>query len=142
MASAKEVKKKIRTTANTRKITSTPLSGAPEPVPAAQAGTVRPADHSPPAATAAPPLPGPARTPATRPAFRLRFLGLPEVHRRISGDAREEDWERVSFSLRRGLRVLAYLATSPERRAARDELEEAVWPEADSEAIERNFGRR
>ncbi len=67
--------------------------------------------------------------------FRLRLLGHPEV------DRLDEDgtWQPVRFTLKRGLRMLAYLATSAERSALREELVEAVWPEEDREVIERNF---
>jgi len=67
--------------------------------------------------------------------FELRLLGRPEVHR-LGVDL---VWHRISFTLKRGFRVLAYLATSPERRASREELIEELWPESDRETIERNF---
>lgn len=67
--------------------------------------------------------------------YRVRLLGRPEVHRGGS----DGTWERISFSLKRGFRVLAYLASAPEHRAAREELIEAVWPEAGRETIARNF---
>lgn len=67
--------------------------------------------------------------------FELRILGRPEVHR-LGPDL---IWHRISFTLKRGFRVLAYLATSPDRRASREELVEELWPEADREAIENNF---
>lgn len=67
--------------------------------------------------------------------FELRLLGRPEVHR-LGADL---VWHRVSFTLKRGFRVLAYLATSPERRASREELIEELWPESDRGRIERNF---
>jgi len=80
---------------------------------------------------------GPGEDPASRPAarFRLRLLGRPEVLR----EEANESWQPVRFTLRRGLRLLGYLATSPERTAPRDELTEALWPEEDRETIERNF---
>lgn len=76
-----------------------------------------------------------ADAPAPEVRYRVRLLGRPEVHRAGAGG----QWEQVSFSLKRGFRVLAYLASAPEHRAAREELIEAVWPEAGRETIERNF---
>lgn len=67
--------------------------------------------------------------------YELRLLGRPEVHR-LGPDL---IWHRISFTLKKGFRVLAYLATSPERRASREELVEELWPESDREAIGRNF---
>lgn len=45
----------------------------------------------------------------------------------------------VSFRLRRSLHLLAFLALSPGRRAARQEVAEALWPEASEESARRNF---
>jgi len=67
--------------------------------------------------------------------YRLRLLGHPEVERLGEDGA----WEPLRFTLKRGLRLLAYLATSSERSALREELIEALWPEDDREVIERNF---
>ena len=67
--------------------------------------------------------------------YRLRLLGHPEVERPGEGGT----WQPIRFTLKRGLRMLAYLATSPERSALREELIEALWPEEDREVIERNF---
>lgn len=97
-----------------------------------------PPDGSPPGE----PLPaGALRIERPEPRFRLRLLGQPEAHlRRDDRDPGEpEEWQRISFSLRRGLRVLAFLATSPDHRASREELIEEIWSEEDRETIERNF---
>jgi DNA-binding SARP family transcriptional activator len=45
----------------------------------------------------------------------------------------------VSWKLRRAFALFAYLASSPDLRAGRDELMEAGWPDADEATVERNF---
>lgn len=64
----------------------------------------------------------------------LRLLGPPAAAVRWQ-DGRVE----VGFRLRRSLLALAYLALAPARRATREELAEALWPEADAESVRRNF---
>lgn len=76
-----------------------------------------------------------AGPPGNAASYRLRLLGHPEVEHQ----ADDETWRPVRFTLKRGLRMLAYLATSAERSALREELIEALWPEDDREVIERNF---
>ncbi|HVR95508.1 MAG TPA: BTAD domain-containing putative transcriptional regulator, partial [Thermoanaerobaculia bacterium] len=50
------------------------------------------------------------------------------------------DGERdLGCRLRRSFQVLAYLASSPEMQAGREELIEAVWPIEGERTIERNF---
>ncbi len=66
---------------------------------------------------------------------RLRLLGRPEAWRRRP----DGSWARLHWPLRRAFKALAYLATSPERRAAREDLMEALWPEESDETIRRNF---
>ncbi len=66
---------------------------------------------------------------------RLRFLGRPEAWRRQP----DGSWRRLHWPLKRAFRALAYLATSAERRAAREDLIEALWPEESAETIRRNF---
>ncbi len=66
---------------------------------------------------------------------RLRLLGRPEAWRQQA----DGSWKRLHWPLRRAFRALAYLATAPERRAAREDLIEALWPEEGDEAIRRNF---
>lgn len=90
----------------------------------------------------APPVPeassGGAEPPVAIPEgvlFRLHLLGRPEGWRR-AGDG---GWHRLHWALQRAFKVLTYLASSPERRAAREELVEAVWPEESTEAVSRNF---
>lgn len=47
--------------------------------------------------------------------------------------------ETVGWTLKRALQVLAYLATSPDLEASRDELRDAIWRGVSDEAVERNF---
>jgi DNA-binding SARP family transcriptional activator len=95
----------------------------------------RPAEGSPETSSGAPRAAElPVEPPATA-RFRLHLLGRPEAWRRDEGG----EWRRLHWPLRRALAVLAYLASSPERRAARAELEAAVWAEAGPEAVRKNF---
>jgi DNA-binding SARP family transcriptional activator len=64
----------------------------------------------------------------------LRLLGVPWVGLRRGGEMHE-----VRVRLRRAVRLLAYLALAPDRRAPKDALVEALFPEADADAIRRNF---
>jgi len=67
--------------------------------------------------------------------FQVDLFGPPTVLRRtVGGDFQEVDW-----SLKRAFKLLAFLATSPERRASKAELEDALWPEDDRGTIQRNF---
>ena len=66
--------------------------------------------------------------------FRLSLLGMPIVERQ-SGDGYEE----LSWSLKRALKILGFLASSVDQRAPRDEIIEVVWPGVGAEAIRRNF---
>lgn len=67
--------------------------------------------------------------------FRLHFLGRPEGWRRRP----DGSWRRLHWPLQRAFKVLAYLASSPERRAAREEIVEALWAEESADSIRRNF---
>ncbi len=67
--------------------------------------------------------------------FELDLLGVPRV-RVVGKDGRVEE---ARLRLRRALRLLAFLATSPGQQAPRAELLEALWPEADPLTIRRNF---
>lgn len=80
---------------------------------------------------AAPPVDGRA-APA---AYSLCLLGRPQVWR-ATGQVAERE---VAWRLRRALLVLAFLALAPARRAGKEELVEAIWQEADAEAVRRNF---
>lgn len=67
--------------------------------------------------------------------YSLVLLGPPVV-RRIEPDGRRVE---LAWRLRKALHAVAYLALRPERRADKDELMEAIWPEASAAAIRRNF---
>jgi DNA-binding SARP family transcriptional activator len=77
--------------------------------------------------------PAPAASP--RPAFLLGLLGSPLAKRR------EPDGSEIVLDcrLRRSFQVLAYLASSPDLQAGREELIDAIWPTEGEETIERNF---
>lgn len=81
--------------------------------------------------------------PAEDPLYRVHLLGRPEVWRRVEPGvpraSRRNRWERLHWPLKRALRALAYLASSPERRAPREELVEALWPEHGEDVVRRNF---
>lgn len=77
---------------------------------------------------------GPAAAVST-PAFDLQLLGSPIVFRLEASGRRVP----LEWSLRRSFQTLAYLALAPERRASKEELIEAVWPDVDSDRIRRNF---
>lgn len=69
------------------------------------------------------------------PGFSLVLLGPPVV-RRIEPGGRPVE---LAWRLRKALQAVAYLALKPERRTDRDDLVEAIWPEASAEAIRKNF---
>lgn len=71
---------------------------------------------------------------AVRQAYRVRLLGGPTV-RQLTADGERE----VGWKLRRSFQVLAFLASSPDLQAGREELEEAVWPSDGERTIDRNF---
>lgn len=70
-----------------------------------------------------------------QPAFSLLLLGPPVV-RRIEPGGRPVE---LAWRLRKALQAVAYLALKPERRTDRDDLVEAIWPEASAEAIRKSF---
>ncbi|HXO29988.1 MAG TPA: BTAD domain-containing putative transcriptional regulator [Thermoanaerobaculia bacterium] len=69
-----------------------------------------------------------------RHAYRVRLFGGPTV-RQLTADGERE----VGWKLRRSFQVLAFLASSPDLQAGREELEEAVWPSDGERTIDRNF---
>lgn len=71
---------------------------------------------------------------AVRQAYRVRLFGGPTV-RQLTADGERE----VGWKLRRSFQVLAFLASSPDLQAGREELEEAVWPSDGERTIDRNF---
>lgn len=86
-----------------------------------------------------PPDPVPAMTGGTgggavAPRFELQLLGEPRVVRRLGGERRELRWR-----LRRAFATVAYLALADGRRARKDELVEALWPDAGERVVRRNF---
>lgn len=66
--------------------------------------------------------------------FDLALLGTPVAWRREDGRGVEVVWR-----LRRALQAVAYLALREHRRADKDELIEAVWPNESAGSIQRNF---
>jgi DNA-binding SARP family transcriptional activator len=71
---------------------------------------------------------------APRPAYEVRLFGGPRVLLLGDGGEREVGWK-----LRRSFQVLAFLASSPDLQAGREDLEEAVWPTDGERTIDRNF---
>lgn len=67
--------------------------------------------------------------------YSLVLLGTPLV-RRIEPGGREVE---VVWRLRKALQAVAFLATRPDRRSHKDELIEAVWPEASAEDVRKSF---
>src|SRR5829696_886779 len=93
------------------------------------------------AAKAAPvplhPPPGPeppSRADASRLVYRLGLLGSPIAQLRDANGERPLDWR-----LRRSFQILAFLGSSPELEATREDLIEAIWPTEGERTIERNF---
>lgn len=94
------------------------------------ASTMAEGAYRPPASAAA----GGVETAAPEVAFGLSLFGNPRVVRRAHGREVEVEWR-----LRRALLTVAFLALAPDRRASKEELVEALWPEADRETVRRNF---
>lgn len=69
-----------------------------------------------------------------RPRYRVRLFGDAVVHQEGEEGGREVGWK-----LRRSFLVLAFLASSPDLQAGREDLEEAVWPADGERTIDRNF---
>jgi DNA-binding SARP family transcriptional activator len=72
--------------------------------------------------------------PAAHQAYQVRLFGGPTV-RQLTADGERE----VGWKLRRSFQVLAFLASSPDMQAGREDLEEAVWPSDGERTIDRNF---
>jgi len=75
-----------------------------------------------------------ASSSSVRQAYRVRLFGGPAVRQLTAEGEREVGWK-----LRRSFQVLAFLASSPDLQAGREELEEAVWPSDGERTIDRNF---
>jgi DNA-binding SARP family transcriptional activator len=71
---------------------------------------------------------------AARPSYHLRLLGDADAREVSRGTERDLGWK-----LRRSFQILAYLASSPELQAGREELSEAIWPVEGERTIDRNF---
>ena len=72
---------------------------------------------------------------AAQATYAVELLGQPAVYRLEAGGRRVElDWK-----LHKALETVAFLALAPGRRATKEEIVEAVWWEAGSDAVEKNF---
>lgn len=68
---------------------------------------------------------------------RLHFFGQPRAER-VDGTGDGEP-ETLHWPLKRAFKALAYLASSPDHRASREDLVEALWPDSGEAEIRRNF---
>jgi LuxR family maltose regulon positive regulatory protein len=64
----------------------------------------------------------------------VRVLGHPDIHRDPDKPLAPDAW-----TTRRARDIFCYIATSKQRRVAKDVLIEAFWPSEDPAAIEKNF---
>ncbi|MEM7052360.1 MAG: bacterial transcriptional activator domain-containing protein [Acidobacteriota bacterium] len=69
------------------------------------------------------------------PGFTLQLLGEGRVERILPDGATR----KVRWTLRRAFLVVALLATRPDFRATREEIEEALWPGQEKDIIRNNF---
>ncbi|HYG63439.1 MAG TPA: BTAD domain-containing putative transcriptional regulator, partial [Thermoanaerobaculia bacterium] len=76
----------------------------------------------------------PPRAEASRPVYRLGLLGSPVAQFRDAQGEHPLDWR-----LKRSFQILAFLGSSPELQATREDLIEAIWPTEGERTIERNF---
>ncbi len=90
-----------------------------------------------------PPGPSPAEadgasersaTEPERPSFRVTLFGRPRVDRLTP-----EGEVAIRFPLRRAFELLAYLASSPDLSASREELIEEIWSGESPADVQRNF---
>lgn len=72
---------------------------------------------------------------AGAPLLTVELLGAPRVTLRHAGGEAAE----VSWRLRRARRILALLALAPSRCATRQEIVQALWPDADATRVRRNL---
>jgi len=68
-------------------------------------------------------------------AYAVDLLGLPTIHRREAGGRKIE----LEWKLHKALETVAFLALAPDQRATKEEIVEAVWWEAGTDAVEKNF---
>ncbi len=80
-------------------------------------------------------VPDPGAGEAGRRRFVLTLFGNPTV-REIAADGREIE---VAWRLRKAFQTVAFLALADGQRATKEELIDAVWPEASAEAVRKNF---
>ena len=66
--------------------------------------------------------------------FRMQFFGPPRVWRQEASDS-----VPIAWSLRRALKIFAFLLASPDLRASRQALVEAAFRDEGLEAVRRNF---
>lgn len=81
------------------------------------------------------PAPAARKAPQGTAVYSLGLLGSP-IARRRDPDGTEVE---LDCRLKRAFQVLAYLASSPNLEAGREELMEAVWPTEGERTIDRNF---
>ena len=80
-----------------------------------------------------------------RPQARISLLGpprvtlVPETEVETETEGGDEDEVEIHWPLKRALKILAYLASSEELQAPRDDITAALWPEDDEARIARNF---
>jgi DNA-binding SARP family transcriptional activator len=66
---------------------------------------------------------------------RIGLLGVPRVERRDTSGRLVP----VSWSFKRPLRILAYLASAPDLQASREEIVSILWPDASEDTVRRNL---
>lgn len=76
-----------------------------------------------------------ALPPLERPGFTIELLG----HPRVCWLDAEGGEQELHWRLRRAFEVVVFLALAPQQRASRDELVDALWPDASQQAVRRNF---
>ncbi len=97
-------------------------------------GVTAPISSIAPAAPAAPVAPAISQAASDRPAFRVALLGRPQVERLT-----ETGPVAIRFPLRRSFQTLAYLSSSTDFSASRDELIEEIWSGESPADVLRNF---
>lgn len=70
-----------------------------------------------------------------RATYAVDLLGLPTIHR-LAADGRKIELE---WKLHKALETVAFLSLAPDQRATKEEIVEAVWWEAGTDAVEKNF---
>lgn len=70
---------------------------------------------------------------------RLYLFGQARAERLDADGNGDGEPEALHWPLKRAFKALAYLASSPDHRASREDLVEALWPDAGEAEIRRNF---